>query len=303
MISYSPLRYPGGKRRLASTIMSLLEANDLHDIEYAEPYAGGASVALGLLFSEYASTIHINDLSRLVFAFWHSVLNKTDDLCNRISGAKLNIREWKRQREVLRAERRGERVPLADLGFAAFYLNRTNRSGVIHGGVIGGLKQTSEWGIDARFSKDELIHRIEKIARHKSRIKLYQKDAVVFANETVAKFNKRSFVFFDPPYIESGGRALYLNDYSIDGHHALAKRVGRLKQHWVVSYDIGAVRHDLYADNRRMVYDLNYVAQDRYVGREVMFFSDGLELPTATAMMWKTIHLNRKMSRLRHMSI
>jgi DNA adenine methylase len=208
MITYSPLRYPGGKKRLAATIISLLDANDLYDVEYAEPYAGGASVALGLLFSERASTVHINDLSKPVYAFWHSALNDAADLCKRISKAKLTIAEWRRQRDILRAARSKQRVALADLGFAAFYLNRTNRSGVIFGGVIGGQGQTSEWGIDARFSKDELVRRIEKIARYQSRIKLYRKDALDFTNEVIAKFGKRSFVFYDPPLYREWSKTL-----------------------------------------------------------------------------------------------
>lgn len=157
MQNYSPLRYPGGKRRLAATSSSFLEANGLRDIEYAEPYAGGASVGLGLLFGEYAASIYINDLSRPVYAFWHSVLNDADQFCDRVKSAKLTVPEWRRQRDVLRDRRRAK---LADLGFAAFYLNRTNRSGVISGGVIGGQQQTAKWGIDARFNRDDLIKRI-----------------------------------------------------------------------------------------------------------------------------------------------
>ena len=80
---YTPLRYPGGKRRLLSVVSRILERNDWRDIQYAEPFAGGAAIALALLMEEYASVIHINDLSRPVYAFWFDALNETEELCDR----------------------------------------------------------------------------------------------------------------------------------------------------------------------------------------------------------------------------
>src|SRR5579871_5548241 len=130
---YTPLRYPGGKRRLAPFVMRLLAENGMKNINYAEPYAGGAAVALALLLEEYASTIHINDLSRPVYAFWNSVINETSELCRRIERVKLSMAEWRRQRAIY--ENR-ETADLSELGFAALFLNRTNRSGIIGGGVI-----------------------------------------------------------------------------------------------------------------------------------------------------------------------
>src|ERR1035438_7770749 len=149
LIHFTPLRYPGGKAKLASYVKSLMKENRLLDGEYVEPYAGGAAIALELLFHEYVSRIHINDISKPVYAFWRSILRRTDDFCRRVRNTSLTVAAWDKQKYALQNPRDHDDL---DLGFAMFFLNRTNRSGILNGGIIGGRDQTGPWKIDARYN-------------------------------------------------------------------------------------------------------------------------------------------------------
>ena len=137
---YSPLRYPGGKRKLANFMALVFRTNRLLDGEYAEVYAGGAAVALTLLYGQYARRIHINDLDPGLYAFWVAARDSTAELCRRVQDAKLNMKEWERQRAV----QDSLNPDSLDLAFSTFYLNRTNRSGIITGGVLCGEDQTGK---------------------------------------------------------------------------------------------------------------------------------------------------------------
>ncbi len=272
----SPLRYPGGKRRLAQYFKVLFRINDLLDAEYVEPYAGGSSVALALLFGQYASRVHINDLSRPVYAFWHSVLNDTENLCRRVRDARLTLDEYRRQKAAIRADD-GD---LSELGFAAFYVNRTSRSGIIdaRAGVIGGNAQNGTWRLDARYNRKALVDRIERVARQKHRIRIYNLDAEVMLRTVTPKLSPRTLVYLDPPYYRKGQR-LYANFYEPDDHAVLAARVLRLRQPWVISYDDVREVRSLYLGHTRQRYGVPYSAATRSEGAEVLFFSRGLIPP------------------------
>lgn len=272
---YSPLRYPGGKRKLANFMALLFRTNRLLDGEYAEVYAGGAAVALTLLYGEYARKVHINDLDRGVYAFWSAARDRTHDLCRLVRDAKLDMAEWERQRSVQFAS---DPDPL-DLGFSTFYLNRTNRSGIITGGVIGGKDQTGEWKIDARFRTGDLVRRIERIGRWSSRIEVHNLDGAVFLKTVARDLPSKSLVYLDPPYYVKGQEMLYANYYGPEDHAEVARLVGELAVPWVVSYDDTAEVRSLYEDRRVVAYDIAYSASQRYRGREIAFFSDGLVIP------------------------
>lgn len=279
----TPLRYPGGKAKLSGFIKSVFADNSLMDGHYVEPYAGGAGIAFEVLFLECASHIHLNDIDRAVYCFWDAVVNHTDWLCKKITDTRISISQWKKQKAIHRDAANAD--PL-ELGFALFFLNRTNRSGILNGGVIGGLDQTGEWKIDARFNKPDLIQRIKKIASYRSRISIYNLDAAKFITEIISKLQQKALVYLDPPYFVKGKR-LYRNHYKKNDHQVIAELIkSKISQRWIVSYDNVQDIIDLYAGHRRAVYNLDYSAAKRSVGSEVMFFCDNLVLnkPTLSGM-------------------
>jgi DNA adenine methylase len=274
---FSPLRYPGGKGRLSPFVQTIFEENDLLDGHYVEPYAGGAAVALSLLLLEYASHIHINDISGPVYLFWKAVLEDTDALCRKIREKRVTPEEWRRQRRILFHYRDHSRVSVA---FAFFFLNRTNRSGIIHsGGMIGGNDQTGNWKIDARYNKPELISRIEAIASYSHRIRVSNKDAEMFLKVTVPTLPHKSLIFLDPPYFEQG-QSLYENHYQPEDHIRLAGVFRKkLRRNWIISYDNHSQIRKAYRGCKKLVYSLPYSAARNYEGSEIVFFSDGLSVP------------------------
>lgn len=280
---FTPLRYPGGKGKLAAYVKRLMKANRLLDGEYVEPYAGGAAIALELLFHEYVSRIHINDVSRPVYAFWKCVLDETDELCRLIRDTPRTVEARDVQKTILMNQADHEDLAL---GFATFYLNRTNRSGILNAGMIGGRDQTGRWKIDARYNATELIYRVSSIASLRSRIRLTRKDALAFLSEGSLKWPEKTLIYCDPPYYIKG-RDLYYDFYQHDDHARVAALVTEkvIRQKWIVSYDNVPAIRDLYEGSRRVIYNIGYSARSARKGTEVMFFSETLDIPPLVGTM------------------
>lgn len=273
---YSPLRYPGGKGKLANYIQLILERNYLMDGHYVEPYAGGASVALSLLFNEFVQRIHINDYDYRIYCFWDSVLNHTNDLCDKIINTNVDISNWEQQKII---QNNPDSYSSLEIGFSTFFLNRANRSGILKAGVIGGRNQEGNWKIDARFNKEELIQRIQKISRYKNRISLYNLDAVDLTIRLDKELPKKTFFYFDPPYYQKG-KDLYINFYEHADHVQISQLISQLKDRfWLVSYDNDANIRKLYSHFLQRTYELNYHAANAAKGTEIMIYSDNLVIP------------------------
>lgn len=270
----SPLRYPGGKGKMTEVFKRIVETNDLLDGTYVEPFVGGGSVALSLLLNDYVRRIIINDKDRSIYAFWHSMLRETDSLCRRIADCAIDMDTWRDQKAVQAAKQEAD---LLDLGFSTFFLNRTNRSGIIKGGVIGGNDQKGNYLIDARFNKTELIARIERIADYADRINLHNDDAVMLIRQLKEEVSDRTLFYLDPPYYEKGP-GLYMNYFTESDHRQIAETVSGIDHgKWVVTYDNAPFIHSLYSAYRRQEFSLTYSTTNGKKGKEVMIFSDNMK--------------------------
>lgn len=275
----SPLRYPGGKRKVVPYISRIIEANKLYDISYVEPYAGGGSIALALLYGMWATRIYLNDADPAIYSFWESCRSQSGAMCQLVEETPLTMDEWHRQRALLTAPD----ASLLERGFAAFYLNRTNRSGILLGGVMGGKNQTGEISLGDRFNRKDLARRIRKIGYFRDRIEVTNLDAVDFLVRVKPKLTRsRSLIYLDPPYYEKG-QGLYGHSYAPSQHAGVAAAVRELKTPWIVSYDNVPAIKQLYEGYESLEFSLNYSTQERYQGGEIMFFSPQLtQLDVAT---------------------
>jgi DNA adenine methylase len=249
---------------------------------YAEPYAGGAGAALSLLFGEHVDRILINDADRSVFFFWKAALERTDDFCELVLKTPLTVEEWRRQRAVYLNPHRHS---FLKAGFATFYLNRCNRSGIIaNGGLIGGLKQDGPYKIDARFNREQLVERLQRIAMYGERITISHQDAVAFLSSLNGTGADAPFVYLDPPYFNKG-KELYLNHYAPTDHATLARYLKTdARFTWVMTYDNTPEIAKLYRGLRCVPFDLDYTARERRVGSELMISRRDFVFPKR----WKT---------------
>lgn len=265
MRNYSPLRYPGGKGQVYSFVKELLIKNDILGCTYIEPYAGGAGVAMRLLFEEKVSRVIINDYDKSIYAVWYSILNYTDEFIELIRNIDISVETWYAQKELQNYK---SDLDLLTLGFSSFFLNRTNRSGILKAGMIGGKKQNGKYKIDCRFNKDKLIELIEKIASYRERIELYNMDALEFIK--IVKSRHNQFYFIDPPYYKKG-KELYTYFYTHQDHVDLSKY---LKQNMrskkiLLTYDNCREIRELYKNYTQNIRLLNYYVQSKRVGEEV----------------------------------
>lgn len=264
----SPLRYPGGKAALAKFFGEVIERLRIDEPRYIEPYAGGAGAGIVLLLQDRVQELVINDIDPAVYSFWRSVVSEPEAFAALIFDTPLNVEEWRHQKMVYKAA--DDSDPLA-LGFAFFYLNRTNRSGILNAGPIGGVNQTGNYKIDARFNRSQLAERVTTIGALADRIKVLSLNGMKVARRYAS--DPSAFAYIDPPYVEMGG-SLYLNSFTHRDHADLAACLDEAPSgNWIVTYDTADFVRRLYRNHHMREYQLNYSAHRTGKASELLIAS------------------------------
>lgn len=271
--TYTPIRYPGGKTKLYPEIKAILKSNDLLGHPYAELFAGGAGLAIKLLLKGDVSSIVINDYDCAVYCMWDAIVNHSEELCEFIDSVALDIETWKTMRDMYQNR---DDIDNFELGKAAFFLNRTNVSGILSGGVIGGLNQTGSYKMNARFNRETLKKKIADIGARRDDIEVTRLDAEDFIDDRMD--DSELFAYLDPPYVQKGP-GLYRSAFDEAKHRSLARKVGNAKSKWVVTYDADKLVDDIYGDYERGDLEISYTANVKAVGKEKIILGPELVWP------------------------
>ncbi len=284
----SPLRYPGGKNRLAGFIQLVIQNLGVQDCTYIEPFAGGAGVALSLLLEGSVNRIIINDYDKAIYSFWRAVKQEPDALIERIIKTPVTITEWYKQKTVY-----SEATSYSlDLAFATLFLNRTNHSGILSAGPIGGYSQAGNWKLDVRFDKSAIIAKIMAIAQMKERITVYNKDIISLLHNYAPFFGNNLFFYFDPPYYNKGQK-LYKNFFTPQDHQKIHEViVQEISAPWVITYDDICQIEEMYHDYTMRRFDLTYSAANKGTASELMIFSDIQGCPSQEQLASHRIKIN-----------
>jgi DNA adenine methylase len=277
--TYSPLRYPGGKTQLANFLIELIDNNQLkNNITYAEPFSGGFGAGLELLFNKKISNAIINDYDIGIYSIWYAVLNETQRLINDIQNIRLDIEEWQNQKNIY-SKLIKDNIYSYELAFATYFLNRTNVSGIITGGPIGGKNQKGNYKLDCRFNRQNLSKKIEKISEYKNSIQLYNLEANIFIKQVLLNYEPETiFIFFDPPYYEHG-KNLYTNFFEHDDHVKLKETIEYLNEYyWILTYDNKEEILSIYKNYNKHLYSINYCANKVKKANEILIRSNKLNI-------------------------
>ena len=258
----TPLRYPGGKSRVAELLVDLMP--DFK--EYREPFLGGGSVYLTAVQKHPDCKFWINDLYYDLYCFWDEA---KFDIGSLVDDVRTIRKEYDgRGRELhdkLVAEIPG--YGTHDKAVAFFAINRTTFSGT---SLSGGYSQES---FDKRFTPSS-IDRLEKIGPLLQDTKITCLDY----SELLREPGDGVFIFLDPPYYTATKSALYGKNGELHkgfDHERFAEEVKNCPHKWMITYDNCDYVKEMYKDFNVIPFEFAYgmrnvTANAEMTGKEVL---------------------------------
>ena len=261
----TPLRYPGGKTWLFEYVKEFLHFHELESKIVVEPYAGSASISVGLLRGNLMKEAYIGEKDPIIVSFWNAVLTRNDELVEYISTLEVTMETWFALKKYL-SPTSTTNYDIVEVAGAFLFYNRTNYSGIIKGGPLGGKKQLSPYKLDCRFNKERIIERIRGLKGLYGRLHIVESDGLVFMQEMSSKFPEDSFFYVDPPYY-GAGKDLYRFYFTDMEHESLSDFLTNLDPPWLLSYDNAEFIRNLYQMRTKFPVYTDY--QSGHLKREV----------------------------------
>jgi len=254
----SPLRYPGGKTRVAKLLCSYLPAH----CEYREVFLGGGAI---FFYKRKAESNWINDLHPGLCALWVALRDHYEEfaeLCRKQGprGTREKFEEWAAKTELMRAT--GDEC-LVERAVQYYYINRT----VWGGRVVYDPARKSR----LYFSNPQGWSRLEAKLRHLRQCSQKLQGIKITCQSFEACLvdgGSDTLLYADPPYyrdsLDSPTSRLYEIDFPIQQHRKLRDQLEAFPGKVMVSYDDRPEVRELYeAGKRWRIYELAW----KYCGR------------------------------------
>ncbi len=263
--SVTPLRYPGGKTWLLDYVKEFLKFHRLEPIALVEPYAGSASISIGLLRVGLVQEAFISEKDPLIVAFWNAVLENNDELIEYVSTLEISMDTWFSSKKYLSYDS-AEKYSTIELAGAFLFFNRTNYSGIIKGGPLGGKRQESSYKLDCRFNRKRIMEKIRNLQGLEGRLHVSESDGIDFMEKMAMNGPEEMIFYIDPPYY-GAGKNLYRYYFTDKEHEELSAFLTTLELPWLLSYDDAEFIKALYKKKTKFPVYTDY--QSGYLKKDV----------------------------------
>lgn len=275
----TPLRYPGGKTWILPYVKEFLRFHTLNLGTIIEPFAGSASVSIGLLKDGLTEFAYICENDPLITSFWKSALDRNDEFIEVIKHLQISMETWYDFKKYF-AEDAYKKYDKIELGVAFLFYNRVNYSGILKAGPIGGRNQLSEYKMHCRFNLDRIVKKLSELRTLADRIQVVPSDGINYIqNYNWSGHDNDTFIYIDPPYYKAG-KVLYRNYFKNEEHIKLANVVTKIETPWLVSYDESEFISHLYETSKFQYVYTDYQAGNLRRGIRELLISNRKIPPT-----------------------